>query len=296
MNRSVAVLGPGAVGGSLTVRLANAGIRTICVARPETTGIIALAGIVVESRGETLTARPEVTEQLAQPVGLVLVAVKAPGLEEALERVDPAAVEDGVVVPLLNGIEHMDAVRARFGERVAAGSVSHFQAFRVGRVQIIETTPAPLLTIASDGLARTEVEEAADLLRSARLEVRVAQSEKRVLWHKAARIAALAAATAATGKTVGQLRADPEWAPRLRDAIGEACAVAEADGVGLRAAAQWEIVEEMDPSTTTSAARDVAAGRPSELDAVVGGVLRAGRRLGIETPVLRDLANRAGLA
>jgi 2-dehydropantoate 2-reductase len=296
MNRSVAVLGPGAVGGSLVVRLANAGVRTICVARPETTGIIALTGIVVESRGETLTARPEVSEELVEPVGLVLVTVKAPGLEEALERIDPAAVEDGVVVPLLNGLEHLEAVRTRFDGRVAAGSISHFQAFRVGRVQIVETTPAPLLTIASDQLPRSEVDAVAELLRSARMEVRVAQSEKRVLWHKAARMAALAAATAASGRTVGQLRTDPEWGPRLRDAVAEACRVADADGVGLRAAAQWEIIEDMDPQTTTSAARDVAAGRPSELDAVVGGVLRAGARLGVETPALRDLATRAGLA
>ena len=295
MNRSVAVLGPGAVGGALVVRLANAGIRTVCVARPETTGIIALAGIVVESQGETLTARPEVSEELTRPVGVLLVTVKAPGLEDALERVDPAALEDGVVIPLLNGFEHMEPIRERFDGRVAAGSISHFEAFRVGRVQIVETTPAPLLTIASDTLPRTEVDAAADLLRSARMEVRVGQSEKRVLWHKAARIAALAAATSATNKTVGQLRGDPEWGRLLRDAVAEACAVAEADGVGLRAGGQWEIIEDLDPQTTTSAARDVAAGRPSELDAVVGGVLRAGERLGVPTPVLRDLATRAGL-
>ncbi len=296
MNRSVAVVGPGAVGGSLAARLANAGVRTICVARPETAGVVALAGLVVESRGETVTARPEVTEELEQPVGLVLITVKAPGLADALARVDPAAVEDGVVVPLLNGIEHMDAVRERFGDRVGAGSISHFHAFRVGRVQIVETTPAPLVTMASDTVGRGELESAADLLRAGRMEVRVGQSEKRVLWQKAARIAALAAATAATGRTIGQLRNDADWRPRLQEAIAEACAVAEADGVALRAGAQWEIIEDMDPSTTTSAARDVAAGRPSELDAVVGGVLRAGERLGVETPMLRDLATRAGLA
>jgi 2-dehydropantoate 2-reductase len=296
MSRSVAVLGPGAVGGSLAVRLANAGVRTICVARPETTGLIALAGLVVEAPGETRTARPEATEHLTQPVELLLVTVKAPALEEAIERIDPHAVADGVVVPLLNGIEHMEALHARFGPRAAAGSISHLQAFRIGRVQIAETTPPPLITIASDELPRSEVESAADLLRTGGMEVRVAQSEMRVLWHKAARMAALSAATAATGRTVGQLRRDNDWRPRLQEAIAEACRVAEADGVGLRASAQWEIIEDMDPATTTSAARDVAAGRRSELDAVVGGVLRAGARLGVETPVLRDLATRAGMA
>ena len=296
MNRSVAVLGPGAVGRALVVRLANAGIRTVCVARPETTGIIALAGIVVESQGETLTARPEVSEELTRPVGVLLVTVKAPALEEALERVSPEAVAEGVVLPLLNGLEHLDVLRRRFAGRVAAGTISHFQAYRAGRVQIIEATRSPVITMASEELPRGHLDRVADLLRLGRMEVRVGESERRVLWHKAARISALAAATAASGRSVGELRADADWNQRLQRAIAEACAVAEADGVQLRPAAQWDIIEQMADETTTSAARDVAAGRRSELDAIVGSVLRVAERHGIATPTLSALASSAGLA
>jgi len=73
-------------------------------------------------------------------------------------------------------------------------------------------------------------------------------------------------------------------------AIGEACAVAEADGVGLRAAAQWEIIDELADETTAAAARDVAAGRRSELDGIVGAVLRAAGRLDVPCPTLAELA------
>jgi len=295
MNRTVAVLGPGAVGGSLAVRLSTAGIHTICVAHPEAVGLIALAGLVVESRDGTLTARTEVSEQLVTPVGLLLVTVKAPMLEEAIERIDPAAVAEGVVVPLLNGLEHMEPLRARFDGRVAAGTISHFQAYRAGRVQIIETTPSPLITIASESLRHADVESVAELLRQASLDVRVGQNEKRVLWHKLARIAPLAAATAASGRTVGELRGDPAWRPRLEHGVAEACLVAEADGVGLRASAQWAIIDELADETTTSAARDVAAGRLSELDAILGAVLRAADRLDVPCPTLRELAAAAGL-
>jgi 2-dehydropantoate 2-reductase len=295
MTSTVAVLGPGAVGGSLAVRLSLAGIRTICVARPETIGIVALSGLVVESRHGTMTAKPEVTEELERHVDVLLVTVKAPELEEAIERVDPSAVSEGVVVPLLNGLEHLDVLRGRFDGRVAAGSISHFQAYRAGRVQIVEATPSPIVTIASDEVPRGELERAADLLRQGRIEVRVGQSEKRVLWHKAARIAALAGATAATGRTIGELRNDGEWRERLQRAIAEACAVAEADGVSLRVAAQWAIIDEMADETTTSAARDVAAGRRSELDAILGSVLRAAERLGVPTPTLSGIAASAGL-
>jgi 2-dehydropantoate 2-reductase len=295
MNNTAAVLGPGAVGGSLAVRLANAGVQVICIAHPEAAGLVALAGLVVESPEGTLTARVEVVEQLARPVDLLLVTVKAPGLDDAIERVDPSVVERGVVVPLLNGLEHMDVLKARFDGRVAAGSISHFQAYRPGRVQIIEATVAPVVTIASESLSRAEVEAAADLIRRGRIDVRVGQNEKRVLWHKLARIAPLAAVTSVSGRPVGELRTDPKWRPKLDAALVETCAVAEADGVSLRPAAQWAIIEEMADETTTSAARDVVAGRRSELDAIVGGVLRTAERLDVPCPTLTELAVAAGL-
>jgi 2-dehydropantoate 2-reductase len=295
VNNTAAVLGPGAVGGSLAVRLTNAGVNVVCVAHPEAAGLIALAGLVVESPEGTLTARVEVVEQLAKPVDLLLVTVKAPALDDAIARIDPSAVERGVVLPLLNGLEHMDVLRARFDGRVAAGTISHFQAYRPGRVQIIEATMSPVVTIASESLSRQEVEQAAELLRRGRVDVRVGQSEKRVLWHKLARIAPLTAVTAVSGRPVGELRNDPEWRAKLDGAIVEACAVAEAEGVSLRPASQWAIIEEMADETTTSAARDVAAGRRSELDAILGGVLRAAERLDVPCPTLTKLAVAAGL-
>jgi 2-dehydropantoate 2-reductase len=295
MNTSAAVLGPGAVGGSLAVRLTNAGVRVVCVAHAEAVGLIALAGLVVESAEGTQSARMEVVEQLARPVDLLLVTVKAPALEDAIERVDPEAVNGGVVVPLLNGLEHMDVLRERFGDRVVAGSISHFQAYRAGRVQIVEATGSPVVTIASERLPSSEVEQSADLLRRARIDVRVGQNEKRVLWHKLARIAPLAAATAVTGRTVGELRDDPAWRPKLELAIAEACAVAEADGVSLRPSAQWTIIDDMADETKPSAARDVAAGRRSELDAILGAVLRVAERHDVPCPTLTELAVTVGL-
>jgi 2-dehydropantoate 2-reductase len=295
MNDTVAVLGPGAVGGSLAVRLTNAGLHVVCVAHPEAAGLIALAGLVLESPDGNFTARVEVVERLVKPVGLLLVSVKAPALGDALERVEPDAVSAGVVVPLLNGLEHMEVLRSRFDGRVAAGSISHYQAYRAGRVQIVEATVPPVITMASESLPRADVEHAAELLRRGRVDVRVGQIENRVLWHKLARIAPLAGATSASGRTVGELRNDPEWRPRLDAAIVEACAVAEADGVSLRPAAQWAIIDEMADETTTSAARDVVAGRRSELDAILGAVLRAAERLDVPCPTLTGLAVSAGL-
>jgi 2-dehydropantoate 2-reductase len=106
-----------------------------------------------------------------------------------------------------------------------------------------------------------------------------------VLWEKLARQAPLAVLTAVTGRTAGELRADP----RLRGAVEEACAVAAADGARTTLAEQWSIIESLPPGLTTSTARDIAAGRPSELDAIAGAVVRAGRRLGVPTPTFELL-------
>jgi 2-dehydropantoate 2-reductase len=291
MTTTVAVLGPGAVGGTFAVRLLRADYRTVCVAPPATAQLMGLSGISFEANGdEPFVVRPEVTDRLVQPVSLLLVTVKATQLEDAIERVEPEAVQDGVVLPLLNGLEHMDVLRERFDGRVAAASLSRFEAYRVGRMQIVQKSYSGLVTIASENLSSAELERAADILRRAGMEVELDSDEKRVLWRKAVRLAVLAPATALTRRTVGQLRTDLEWRPRMEQAIAEACAIAAADGVNLMPSAQWTRITEMEHTLTTSAARDVAAGRRSEIDAITGAVVRAGERLGVPCPVLTKLA------
>lgn len=297
MRETVAVLGPGAVGGALAAHLLQRGVHVICVPRPDMVGILALAGLSLEVDGRApVVVRPEVREELSQPVHVLLVTVKAHQLDEALERVDPAAVEAGAVVPLLNGLEHLDRIRGRLGPRVAAASISRFEAYRVGRVQIVQTTPSAVITMASDDLSPVELEDAASILRKSGAEVRVEGRERQVLWRKAARLAVLSAATALTRRPVGWLRDHPEWRPRLEAAIAEACAVAAADGVTLLPSTQWTIIADMDHDLTTSTARDVEAGRRSELDAVAGSVVRAGERLGVPCPVLTELVAEASAA
>jgi 2-dehydropantoate 2-reductase len=294
VNATVAVLGPGAVGGALAVHLVAGGVHTICIPRRDMAGVLALSGISLEvDGGEPVSARPEIREELTQPVGVLLITVKAHQLEEALEQVEREAVEDAVVIPLLNGLEHLDVVRERLGPRVAAGTISRFEAYRVGRVQIIQKTPSGVISIASGELALEALEDAATLLDRAAVQVLVDRDEKQVLWDKAARLAVLSAATSLSHRTIGELLDDRTWHRRLEEAIAEACAIAAADGVTLLPSTQWAIIGEMDYDLTTSTARDLEAGRPSELDAIAGSVVRAGQRLGVPCPVLSELYEKA---
>ncbi|TML95685.1 MAG: hypothetical protein E6G03_07635 [Actinobacteria bacterium] len=79
----------------------------------------------------------------------------------------------------------------------------------------------------------------------------------------------------------------------MHEAVVETCAVAARDGVSLTPEAQWEIIDAMPPRLTSSTARDVAAGRPSELDAITGAAVRAGRRVGLPMPTLERLLAEA---
>jgi 2-dehydropantoate 2-reductase len=279
----VAVLGPGAVGGVLAVGLMRAGVPVVCVARPGTANLITSEGLTLRrGRQETETVRPEATSQLRERVDLLLVTVKAPALDDALGRIQAPPL---TVIPLLNGIEHMQAIRSGLAESdVVAGSVSLIEAYLEKPGTIVQTTPAVVLTLAGD------VDRgAAELLRRAGTEVRINGSELEVLWQKLARQAPVAAATSLAQRPIGELRNDPEWRPRLQAAVDETCAVAAGEGVSLTAVAQWEIIDAMPPDLTSSTARDVAVGRPSELDAITGAAVRAGRRLGIPMPTLERL-------
>jgi 2-dehydropantoate 2-reductase len=276
---TVAVLGPGAVGGVLAAGFLANGVRVVCVARPATAEVIKSEGLTLRQGPNAHVVRPEVVTELREQVELLLVTVKAPALEDALQRVDASPV---TVVPLLNGIEHMETLRARFPEsRVAAGSIGRIEAWLERPGVVIQPSPSVVMTVEAAGPA--------ELLRRSGLEVRVDGSAAEVLWEKLARQAGTAAATSITQRPVGELRDDPEWRARFRAAIDEACAVAAADGVSLSPQAQWEIIEGMPPLLTSSTARDIAAHVPSELNAITGAVVRAGKRLGIETPVLADM-------
>jgi 2-dehydropantoate 2-reductase len=280
---TVAVLGPGAVGGVLAVGFLEAGVDVVCIARPGTAAVIESEGLTLRRADQLHVVRPRVTTELAEPAELLLVTVKAPALDDALDRVDAAP---RIAVPLLNGIEHMQTLRERLPEtEVVGASIGRIEAWLERPAVVVQPSPSVVMTVAAGAPV--------ELLRSSGSEVRENGSAEEVLWEKLARQAATAAITTVTQRPVGELRSDPEWRPRFREAIEEACRVAAADGVTLSPEAEWEIIESMPPLLTSSTARDIAAGVPSELDAITGAAVRAGRRLGVATPVLSELFDEA---
>ena len=289
MTRPVAVLGMGGVGGMVAVRTG-----ALCVGSERTVAAIRASGLTLVHGETTTVAHPEAVERLETPVGLLVVAVKAHDLDDALDRIAPEALAGAVVLPLLNGLEHVDVIRGRFRSAVAAGSIGRLEAFSPESGVVVQRSVGnAVVNAASRALDRPALDTALEPLRVPGIDVVLGDDERAVLWEKAARLAVLAAATVASSLAVGRLRVDEAWRQRLVAALDEACAVAAADGAALDAAAQWAIIEAMPDDLTTSAARDAASGRSTELDAITGSVVRAGMRLGVPTPALALLLEEA---
>jgi 2-dehydropantoate 2-reductase len=290
----LAVLGLGGVGGALAARTG-----ALCVGTERTVEAIRARGLTLVDGPDATVAHPEATTRLERPVGLLVVAVKAYDLDAALDRVAPEALDGAVVLPLLNGLEHVDVLRSRLegvGDdiAVAAGTIGVFSAASTEPGVVVQATTGPAtIRVASRDVDRETLAAVLAPLDVPGVEVVVGDDEREVLWEKAVRLAVLAAATTASGLAVGALRADPAWRERMRAAVGEAAAAATADGVPMSATSQWAMIEAMQPELTTSAARDAAAGRPTELDAIVGSIVRAAARLGVETPALAALWEEA---
>lgn len=288
---SVAILGPGAVGGFLAAGLARAGTPVTVVAREPTAALIAREGIRVRSAliGE-LTVRVDAVIQLERPVDVLLVATKANGLDAALERV---AVPPELVVPLLNGLEHVERLRDRFGaDRVAAGTI-RIQADRPRPAWVVQTSSFATVELASgDPAPRARLGGLAATLRAAGVAARVQDSEAQILWAKLVRLNALACTTSALDRPLGAIRADRVARELLENCVREATAVARAEGAQLDPSAVIDELDALPDGASSSMRRDVAAGRPPELDAIAGAILRAGSRHRLACPTIAELAER----
>lgn len=288
----IAVLGPGGVGGFVAAALARAGNDVVVVAREATAELISERGIAVQSiaLSEDFTARPQAQAILTTPVDLLLVATKAGGLQAALERVQ---AEPELVVPLLNGLEHMAVLRARFGaERVAAG-VIRIESDRPETGQIVQTSPSVRIDLATDQPALAgRVKAAATILEAASIPVKIGTSESQVLWSKLARLNALSLTTSASDRPIGFVRADPRWRSALEGAVNETVAVANADGASLDAVDTLAELDHAHAELGSSMRRDIAADREPELDALAGAVLRAAERHGLACPTVSWLTDQ----
>jgi 2-dehydropantoate 2-reductase len=299
----ICVVGVGAVGGYFGGRLAQIGADVVFVARGATRDELVRAGLRVDSLCGDFRIHP--VSLLGSPteagrVDAVLLAVKAWQVSEVAPSLRPLVASGAFVIPLQNGVEAHLQLAATLGRDAVVGGYC-----RIGSVALApghirhgwHAHAAPLLAIGElggGGGRSARVDRLfAQLARASGMEARVEPDIERAMWEKFVFLAAYAGVGAELEAPIGVVRAEPDARARLVGAIEEAARVGRARGVAVAtgiAEQAMAIADGLPHGSVASMQRDMAAGRPSELDALVGAVPRLGREAGIATPLFDELA------
>jgi 2-dehydropantoate 2-reductase len=290
-----AILGAGGVGGLIGACLAHCSAAVTMVLRPES-----LAQYPNQLRLESGFGNFSVTVARAAevpPVDVLWLTVKATQLDAALVALtNPSSVT--AIVPLLNGVDHLAMLRSKYGADSVIPATIAVESERVAPGHIIHRSSFARLNVLSAGrpLLGTTVQQFQDL----GFECRFIDDEPTLMWSKLVFLAAFALTTTASEKTTGEILTDPSWRELGLSVIREASAVAVAEGAKIDADAVIASVVKMPGNMRSSMQKDVAQGKPPELDAIAGPILRGARGHGIDVPATKKLVaaveRRIGLA
>jgi 2-dehydropantoate 2-reductase len=278
-----AILGAGGIGGLLGGALARAGSDVVLLLRPETLARHPRRIRVESAVLGDFEADVDLASELDREVDVLWVSPKAPQLEAALALTPPDRVGAAIVVPFLNGVDHVARLRETY-ELVLPG------AFRVESERVepgVVRQPTPFARV--DLPPGPGCDEVAEELRAAGFQVEVGLDEPTVLWEKLALLGPLALTTTAAGVPAGAVQAAQEWSERLFACHREAVAVGTAEGATLDGEALESLLATPLGEMRTSMQKDFDARRPLELDAIAGPIVRGGRRHGLETPGTAEL-------
>jgi 2-dehydropantoate 2-reductase len=287
-----AVLGAGGVGGLVGGALAKAGHDVTLLVRPGRRDLYSERLSVQSEALGNFEAPVRVADWLDEHFDVVWIAVKATALELALSTIAPEVLGDGVLVPLLNGVDHVQRLRDRYGaEQVLPGTI-RVEAEQIGPGRVRHLSEFADVQVAPNPATRERTETLCEELRDAGLGCEVQDDEATMLWSKLCFLAPFALATTASEGSLGVVRADAgRWAS-LEQCVNEACAVGVAEGAKVAPEPILATLKEAPEGFRSSMQKDVAAGRPPELEAITGPILRGGTEHGIDVSATRVLVDR----
>lgn len=291
----ILTVGAGAVGGFFGARLAAAGQDVRFLVRPARAEALRVRGLRVEGQGEQLRLTPQLVTAGAPggPYDLILLSVKATALRAALTDIAPAVGPHTAVVPLLNGMAHLDGLVAHLGAGAVLGGVAKVVTTLNGDGDILRMAPpAVILTGEIDARPSDRVDAIRAVLTQAGIDSPVTGDIVAAMWHKWVFISTLVALTCLMRGTVGEVNAVPGGAALGRALLAEAAAVAEAAGHPVpegELAYTGATVTTPGSPLTPSLYRDLVAGAPTEAEHVLSDLTLRARASGVATPLL-DLA------
>jgi len=288
----IAFIGIGALGGYFGGRLAKAGNDVIFIARGTMLEALRKNGLRIESPlGDFALPKVQVTSDPASVghVDAVFVTTKAWQVTEAAQQIRSMIGPETVVVPLQNGVEAYDQLAAVLGSERVLGGMCHVIVMVVAPGVIRHMGINPVITIGEWNNIRTpRLDSLVECLRAVGLETRVPENIQVALWEKFEFIASFGGVGGVTRAPIGVMRSVPETRSLLERALREIVGLARACGIPVpdeSVAKTLRFMDSLPPDGTASMQRDLVSGRPSELEAQSGAVVRLGRARNFPTPI-----------
>jgi 2-dehydropantoate 2-reductase len=287
----IVVYGTGGVGGYFGGRLAQAGEDVTFIARGEHLRAIRANGLRVDSpNGDFVIDPARATENVneAGETDLVILGVKAWQVPDAARAIKRVVGPTTTVLPLQNGVDAVPQLVAELGSANVVGGLCRIVSYVVEPGHIRHAGFAPTIIIGELDNQRTErIAKIAEVFKQAGLDTTIAADIQVALWTKFLFIASFSGVGALANAPAGVLRLDPKRRAQMLSAMEEIYALAHARGVKLPADSVEKVMAAVDglpDDATSSMQRDIAAGKPSELESQNGAVVRMARESGIEVP------------
>jgi 2-dehydropantoate 2-reductase len=288
----ILIVGAGAVGGYFGGRLAQAGRDVTFLVRDDRAQQLRQRGLeIISPHGDAkIDAKIAVRAELKEPFDLVLLAVKHYALDAAIADVAPAIGERTAILPVLNGMRHLDRLRAAFGEAHVLGGVCIVATTLDANERIVQLSEMQELSYGElDGTVSERIRTFDRTMQGAGFIARLSSTIELDMWEKWVFIAALGGITCLLRGTIGEV----QHAPRGRDLaiamLDECVAVATAAGYPPRPPAQdraFNALTDADSNLASSMYRDLQKGRALEADAIIGDVCVRGGVTGVKVPLL----------
>ncbi len=288
----VLVAGAGAIGGYFGARLAAAGRDVTFLVRGARAERLRADGLQITGQDRDFTLRdPQLitAAEIRAPYDVVLLAVKAFALDAALDDIAAGVGGETTIVPVLNGMRHLDVLARRFGERAVLGGLCVISSTIDERGRIVLLSPSQDLTYGElDGELSARVRAVDDTLQNAGFNARASTNIIAEMWQKWVMLATLGAVTCLMRGTVGEIVSVPGGTEFTSAMLDEVMAVSAAAGYPMPAAfvSRARASSSSSSMQASSMYRDLQSGNDVEADQILGDLVERARGFGVATPLL----------
>lgn len=289
----ILVVGAGATGGYFGARLAQAGQDVTFLLREKRALAVQENGLTIHSPHGDIHLQPAVVQasQLTGPYDLILLTVKSFGLEAAMKDIAPVVGEYTMILPVLNGMKHIETLSQRFGEHALIGGLCKINATLDADGHIHQMTPLHQIFYGELSGEKTErILHVDQVFKEAGFEAFLSETIISDLWEKWLLLSSFGAITCSMRGNIGQVASAPWGKEFALSIVNEALTTMKAFGYAERTAAVAKIreaVTDKSSAQTSSMYRDMMQGHAVEADQIVGDLVERATRVGINIPLLQ---------